>query len=60
MSRESLLKEALLSFGGSAKMESLLEYMREREPRITQEELERLIDRDPDFMKVGNRVIYMD
>ena len=60
MSKESLLKEALLSFGGSAKVESLLEYMKEREPKITLEEIEKMVSKDPDFMKVGDKVIYMD
>jgi hypothetical protein len=58
--RRNLLKEAILSFGGSANIESIYNYMREREPKIEKEEIERMIERDPDYVKVGDKVLYLD
>ncbi len=58
--KRNLLKEAILSFGGSANIESIYNYIREREPKIEKEEIERMIERDPDYVKVGNKVLYLD
>lgn len=60
MSRRELLKEALMSFGGSAKIDRLVEYVKERDPKFDEDEVVRILSKDPEYLVMKDKVIYLD
>ena len=60
MSRRELLKEALMSFGGSAKLDRLIEYVEERDPSFRKDELMKMLSKNPEYLVKGDEVIYLD
>ena len=60
MSRRELLKEALMSFGGSAKLDRLIKYLEERDPNFRRDEILKMLNRDPEYFVKGDEVIYLD
>ncbi len=58
--KEKLLIEALLSHNGKAEIDNVVEYMKERSPKVTRGDVEDLAERSSRVIRVGNTLYLND